>query len=432
MANTKPITEEAGRASRVPRGAPAEFSSGDLELMRAINNALVLDEIRRQGRVSRVEIAKALGLGRSTVSAITAELRESGLILDAAAAQAPAGGRGRPRIGLELNPRAAHVVGVKIALHQVSGSILDFACNVKGATVVPVRSNRQPPAVVAEIVEDAIRQALDQCGLSMAAVDGICVGIPGFIDSAAGTCHWSPVFSTAPVPFAALLNRRLDVPVFVENDANLVALAERWFGHGRDLDSFVVVTIEHGVGMGLVMNGELHRGARGFASEFGHTQVVPDGAVCRCGQRGCVEAYMADYALLRAAGSDAAAADDPIAQEQAVVAITERARGGDAALQALFREAGQMLGRGLAGLIRLLDPARVILCGEGLRAADLWLPALREAVEAHTRLPAGRPVDIVLHAWGDEGWARGAAARVLQHLYRMPVALRARPAGVAA
>jgi predicted NBD/HSP70 family sugar kinase len=400
--------------------APGDASVG--AVVAALNTASVLNEVRRRGVVSRVELADHLGLGRSTVSDITQRLLADGHILERPLdAPAVSGAvRGRPRIGLSLNPKAAFVVGIKIAMHQIAVSIADFACNLVGSTVLPVRSSRQPPAVVADLIRDAVRKAVADVGLTLDRIKGVGVGVPGFIDGRTGTCHWSPVFRDDDVPFAAMLEERLAIPAFVENDANLVALAEHWFGEGVDAHELVVVTIEHGVGMGFVLDGLIFRGTHGFAGEFGHMQVVPDGASCRCGQRGCVEAYVADYALVRAAWSAGGGpeTDDPFELERAINQITERARGGDPELRRLFANAGTMLGRGVANLVKLIDPQRIIFCGSGLRAADLWFEDMRNTVAANVRHPAGRSTDFRIHRWGDDIWARGAAAYVLQALYQ--------------
>jgi transcriptional regulator of PTS gene len=389
--------------------------------MAAINAASVLNEIRRRGVISRVELADTLALGRSTITDITQRLLAGGHIQERpVAVEAAETSRGRPRIGLCLNPGAAHVAGIKISMHQIAISIADFACNLVGSTVVPVRSNRQSPAVVADLIHDALRQAAAAVGLSVAQLDGVGVGVPGFIDGSKGVCHWSPVFRDADVAFADLLSQRLDLPVFVENDANLVALAEHWFGEGADAHELVVVTIEHGVGMGLVLGGRIFRGSHGFASEFGHTQVVPDGAPCRCGQAGCVEAYIADYALVRAAGPAAGPCnlDDPFELERAVISLTERARAGDPQLRRVFSEAGIVLGRGIANLVKVIDPQRIIFCGNGLRAVDLWFEDMRATATSLLRQPSRRSAEFSIHRWGDDVWARGAAAYVLQALYQ--------------
>jgi predicted NBD/HSP70 family sugar kinase len=341
--------------------------------------------------------------------------------------------RGRPRIGLSLNPEAAHVVGLKISMHQIAICIADFACNLVSSTVLPLRVNRQAPEVVADLIEDAIIRAVADAGLRLEQIDGIGVGIPGFIDGNTGVSHWSPVFRDAGVPFAKALKDRFSRPVFVDNDANLVALAEHWFGEGADADELVVVTLEHGVGMGLMLDGRIFRGAHGFAGEFGHTQVVPDGAPCRCGQNGCVEAYIADYALVRAAApftGGGGLSDDPVELERSVVRLTERARAGDADLRRVFANAGAMLGRAIANLVKLIDPERVIFCGGGVRAADLWFEPMRAVVAAQLRHPAARATEFRIHRWGDDLWARGAAASVLQALYQSHKAFLRPTAGV--
>jgi len=409
-------------SARYPaQSAEEEASVG--EIVGALNAASVLSEIRRRGVISRVELADGLGLGRSTVSAIASRLLQEGRIREAelSAGSGTEAVRGRPRIGLSLNPEAAHVVGLKISMHQIAICIADFACNLVSSTVLPLRVKRQAPEVVADLIQDAIVRVVADAGLRLEQIDGVGVGVPGFIDGNTGICHWSPVFRDSGVPFARALNERLRLPVFVDNDANLVALAEHWFGEGADVDELVVVTLEHGVGMGLMLDGRIFRGTHGFAGEFGHTQVVPDGAPCRCGQNGCVEAYMADYALVRAAApftGGGGLSEDPVELERSVVRLTELARAGDPDLRRVFANAGAMLGRAIANLVKLIDPERVILCGGGVRAADLWFEPMREVVAAQLRHPAARATEFRLHRWGDDLWARGAAAAVLQAIYQ--------------
>ena len=249
------------------------------------------------------------------------------------------------------------------------------------------------------------------------------MGIPGFIDSIHGISYWSPVLGKEPVPFGTLLGNRLKVLTFIENDANMVTLAEQWFGRGQDVDTFLVVTVEHGVGMGLIVNGDLYRGVRGFGTEFGHTKLDRNGPPCRCGQQGCIEAYVADYAILREAARfiDIPEAIDPISQNKAIQMVTERARAGDDRLREVFVRAGEALGVGIANLINILNPSRVIISGEGLRADDLLIDAVMRAAAAHTISAERNKTEILVHKWGDDVWARGAAALVLQHMYHHPL-----------
>ena len=153
-------------------------------------------------------------------------------------------------------------------------------------------------AAAADRVAASILAFLKKLRMMPASLSGIGVGLPGFIERGTGTGSWSPLFGVRPPSFSKLLEERLGVPVFVENDVNLVALAERWFGHGKGVDNFCVVTVEHGVGMGMYLDGQLYRGRGGMAAEFGHVRHAEGGRSCRCGQRGCIEAYAADYAIV--------------------------------------------------------------------------------------------------------------------------------------
>ena len=224
------------------------------------------------------------------------------------------------------------------------------------------------------------------------------------------------------VPLAAAAEARLGVPVSVDNDANLVALAELWFGAGRSLGDFAVVTIEHGVGMGVVMNHRIYRGAQRLGMELGHTKVQLDGALCRCGQRGCIEAYAADYALVERAAEfmDLGPLADAHAINAAVREITRRAKLGDARLRRLFAEAGHALGLGMANLVNVLTPERMLVTGEGVRADDLLMRPLIDTFQDNVLPFLRETTPLIWHRWGDEVWAQGAAALVLNERFARP------------
>ena len=410
------------------------MQTGDTELIRAINRFHVLDTVRRFEPISRAEIGERSQLSRTTVSAIiTALLDESVIYYDEGETGPQAKSvvaRGRPRVLLRMNPNAAYVVGAKLSMHQVSITVTNLKADPLSCLVLPVRTWRLGAALIADLLEDGIRAAVAQAGITMAQIAGVGVGLPGFIDSVAGISHWSPILATEPepVPFAKMLSDRLGVSAVIENDANLVTLAERWFGHGQGVDNFVVVTVEAGIGMGLFINGDLYRGHHGMGTEFGHSKIDRHGPLCRCGQHGCIEAFTADYAILREARKiiDLPPTEDEPSIEAAVCEITRLARDGHEGLRAVFANAGEILGLGIANLVNIIDPGKVIISGAGMRAADLLEPSVRAAVAAASLQVLNGRCEIIFHDWTDEVWARGAASLVLQGLYRVPWSRNAR------
>ena len=240
------------------------------------------------------------------------------------------------------------------------------------------------------------------------------LGVPGFVDCVEGMVYWSSVLAERSVPLASIVEARLGLPVTIDNDANLVTLAELWFGAGRGLSDFAVVTIEHGVGMGYVMNHRIFRGAQRLGMELGHTKVQLDGALCRCGQRGCLEAYVADYALAREA-TTALNWEHKEGQSISVVleSLYDHAKAGNGAARSIFRRAGRYLAVGLSNVINLIDPALIILSGERMRYDYLYAAETLAEMD-NLAIVTGRPrPPIEIHAWGDLLWAHGAAALAL-------------------
>ena len=407
--------------------------TGDGEFVRELNRFHVLDRIRRFEPISRTEIVEQSGLSRGTVSAIVADLVEEELVREAAADARETASRGRPRILLRMNPNAAFVVGVKISMHQLSITVTNLRADSLAALILPIRSKRLGAEAVAAVLEDGVRAAVAKAGLQLSDIRGVGVGLPGFIDAGAGIAHWSPILGAEQVPFARMMQQRLGPPVVIQNDANLVAMAERWFGHGQDVDDFVVVTLEAGVGMGLYLGGELRPGVHGLGSEFGHTKVtVGEGQTCRCGQSGCLEAYVGVHAILREAARhiELPAEPDELEIDRQMHKVAELARAGSAGLRGVFDEAGAVLGLGIANLINLLDPAKVIIAGAAIQAFDLYAPALHAAVERHVHRGLRGRCELILREWGDDVWARGAASLVLEGLYRAPGVRPSPPAAI--
>ncbi len=386
----------------------------------------ILDAIRRSSRVARIDIARKTGLSQATVTTITAELLREGLIEETARktrdiasnSRHSRGRRGRPRIDLKMRGSAHIVAGVKIAHQSISTVIVDFEGNLLAEHEGDLRDAVLAPIKLAEQVRQAVRHACQACERKMSDLSAVGVGMSGIIDAHKGFVHWSPSLSLRNVTFADTLGRALGKPVFVDNDSNLAAMAEQYFGHGIGISDFLVVTVESGVGIGIVLGHEIYRGTRGCGAEFGHTKVHLDGALCRCGQRGCLEAYVADYALLREA-SVADFANSETSADQRVLKLLEAARNGETLPRTIVERAGRMFAMGLANLVNLFDPQLIVLSGERMAVDHLYADEVIESIRDFIVQVDLSPPEIIIHKWGDFMWARGASAYALQNVAAM-------------
>ncbi|QDL92590.1 ROK family transcriptional regulator [Paroceanicella profunda] len=391
----------------------------DSDWLRDINRRRVLREVRKVRAVARVDIAEATGLSPATVTVVANELIERGLLEEAPAEAEGDRRRGRPRVLLRLAPGALRVAGVKLAEHRISVTIVDFSGETVGESETAVRTRSQPLDALVGLIEDNVRAAAKQARIRPRDLAGIGIALPGYVDAMTGTAWWSPVLAEPEVNLTRLLEGRFPCPVFADNDANIATLAELWFGLGQGVRNFTVVTVEHGVGMGMVLDGRIRRGARGLGAELGHMKVALDGAPCRCGQRGCLEAYVADYALLRRASPILPDIDlaDPARRREGLAALTTLAHQGSAEANAIFREAAAMLGLGMANLVNIVDPGMIILSGTRFRNELLFSDIMAKTLKENS-IPFGPPgPEIRTHVWGDLLWTRGAAALALEGLF---------------
>ena len=272
-------------------------------LMREINKFHVLETIRRHGRISRVEISERTLLSGTTVSAITGALIEEGLIHAIHTQVNEESHRGRPRVLLGLVADAGYVLGIKISEAATTVTLIDFAGEQVASVQLPIRLSRQPADVIADLIEDAMDDCINKSGVDRKRIRGIGIGIPGLVDPRSGRSYASSVFGEREVPLASLLSERTGLPVKLEKPANLLALAEAWFGSAQRENSFVVVVLDQTASLGLWLDNDVHRGASTLGPTFGHLKVASEGVQCDCGQLDCLNAHVSDGALARQAGA---------------------------------------------------------------------------------------------------------------------------------
>jgi predicted NBD/HSP70 family sugar kinase len=193
-----------------------------------------------------------------------------------------------------------------------------------------------------------------------------------------------------------------------------------WFGGGQGVDSFLIVTVGRGVGLGIVVNGQFFRGARGGAGELGHTVIDPEGPICECGKHGCLEAYVGDPGLVRMAAEavDRGEISQPVTNMDDLLTL---AQAGDPGAQAVFSRAGSILGQGIANLINIFNPQKIIISGEGTRAGDRLFDPMRQSIARNVMPGLASDTSIEIDVWGDDAWARGAASLVLRQLFVSPL-----------
>ncbi|VAW04826.1 hypothetical protein MNBD_ACTINO01-753 [hydrothermal vent metagenome] len=408
------------------------------QLGKQINSKLILNLIKA-GPISRAEIASESGLSAATVSNLTSELIDQGLVRESGVGEAT---RGRPPVLLSLNSNARFVVGVKVMPGSLVAVVTDLDAEViahrelkySGASA-PLHQNGSPDTTPAEVVEKVaqlVDEVIKDAGIERADLLGVGLGLAGFIDSNAGVCRYSPFFGWRDVNLASPLTSALGLDVYLENDVNSLTIAEQWFGHGRSYEHFVVVTVGRGIGVGFVLNGRFYAGHEGGVGELGHVTVVPDGPICSCGRRGCLEVMASDRALIQAARESIADGKLAVLTESGditVEALVAAADGGADTARSLIAESGRWLGIGLATIVNLLNPELIIVAGEGVEAGDLRLDPMREALREGRFDSLGSDTKLVVESSGDVTWARGAACVVLSEFFRSPLH-RGRPAPV--
>jgi predicted NBD/HSP70 family sugar kinase/biotin operon repressor len=381
---------------------------------REANRLRVVDELRRHGKLSRADLARLMGLSPTTITALVADLRERGLVVEEAERRGstePAG-RGRPPVLLRLDPSAGAALGIDFGHRHLRVAVADLS-----RTVLAERSTILDVDAAAEGSLDAaaamVAQVLADAGVSHERVIGAGVGLPGPIDTRTGTVGSSVILPDwVGVRPAEELERRLGVSITVDNDANLGALGEVSFGAGRGLSDIMYVKVSSGIGTGLVLGGRLYHGAAGLAGELGHVHVRADGHVCRCGNRGCLETVAATGAVLAALRY----AHGPDLGMPEVLALVDA---GDLGARRVIGDAGRAIGRALADHCNVLNPAAIIVGGELSAAGAPLLDGIRESIDRYAQPAIARVVTIEPGALGERAEVLGALATIIGDTERL-------------
>jgi predicted NBD/HSP70 family sugar kinase len=383
---------------------PEEAAPAPAAGVRAGNRERILDLLRAQGPMTQADLARASGLSPATISSLARELREDGWLADDEA-DGPARGR-----ALTLSRSAGVAVGIDFGHSHVRVAIADLAHIVLAEAEEALDVDHAAHEGVT-LAGRLVRALLDEVGVDAEGVTGVGMGLPGPLRDAHGEVGDSAILpgwiGTRP---EELMRAELGLPVRVENDANLGALAEIVWGAGRGCADLVYVKVATGVGAGLVLNGRLYHGSTGTAGEIGHVTIDERGPVCRCGNRGCLEAF---------AGADAVL--EPLRRRHGerltLRQVVLAAQAGDTGCARVVADAGRALGLAVAGACNLLGPERVLVGGELAQAGELLLEPLRASLR-RSAIAATRDVPVHGGVLGERAEVLGAVALVLRESQR--------------
>jgi glucokinase-like ROK family protein len=391
------------------------YQTGDQALVRQINLSLVMNILRTQAPISRAALAQATGLNKATVSDLVFDLMERGFIREVGMKSS---GTGRPATLLTLHPAAGFIVSCEIAVDFIEVLVTDFAPEV----VWQVKERISPEQGQQAILERTLAllfQAIERGQAAATSLFGVAIGVPGMVDSESGTLLFAPNLGWNNVELLDFFKKaNFGAPVFVDNEANLAALGEHYFGAARGYDNVLYLSGNIGLGGGVVRDGHLCRGVSGVASEFGHMTMNPEGELCNCGNRGCWETQVSQKALYRYVDEFISTGKKSTLEytsgSYSVETIVDAARMGDeAAIQAL-EKTGRHLGIGIASLLNALNPELVVLGGMLSLAADFLLPVVETEIQNRALRWNRESARVVRAAHGSDACVKGGIAVVYQ------------------
>jgi predicted NBD/HSP70 family sugar kinase len=392
--------------------------------MRERNLGVVLAEVVRHQPVTRARLADLTGFTKTTVSNLLAVLADAGLVRDGGLVHE--GERGRPGVAVSVDGDGTAGLGLEINVDYLAACVIDLGRRVRHRHLVAADNRgRSAEAVIealARLAEQALASATEQ-GLIVA---GAVVALPGLLDRERGLLRRAPNLGWTDAPAGDLLRAGLPplrLPADQDNEANLAALGELWFGAGRQLGDFVHVSGEIGIGAGIVVDGRVFRGAHGYAGELGHFVVEPGGALCACGGRGCLEQTAGQEAILRAAGLTELIATSAAGTDGSLSALITLLEAGDARALAAVTRAGEALGSTLASVVNLLDPDTVVLGGIFSPLAPWARPAVERALAEGSGTLRGSVPPVVVSSLAGGAAVLGAAGLVLDRIVADPALL---------
>lgn len=391
--------------------------SADISTVREHNLSQVLSLIHEKGAISRAAIVRQTGLSATTVSALVGILLDSGFVCEAGEGKS-SGGR-RP-ILVQFNYQFRYVIGVDLGASHITTVVVDLQSTIAARRHEFFDAMNNPDGAI-DIIQGQIAQVLQEANLELSVILGIGIAAPAplegkKLDRLSGMIL--PAWEGRDL--AEEIRQKFELPVYLDNDANAGAIAEKWWGGGRGVSSLAYIKLGTGVGSGLIINDKIYRGSGGTAGEIGHTTINENGPLCRCGNYGCMESYVGSPAIIaEVARQKAVSSPDELSRNEMTVGkIAVAALNGDSVCRKIVQTAGVYLGIAIANLLNLVNPELVVLGGELVVAGDLLLDAVRSTAFDRAIPKAAREATIAISELKDDTVAIGAATLTIHHAFQ--------------
>jgi len=396
--------------------------TGDQEKVRKVNRSLILNTLRLHAPASRAQVANITGLTRGTVSNIVNVLIEDGLVFEDKLQDSKIG---RPSILIGLRPDGGAVIGVEIGVDFISVLLTNFVAETLWETRVQTVLSQSQTDIINQ-AENHIDQALSiakEYGLRPL---GIGVGLPGLVNVRQGNLIMAPNLRWKNLPLRLMWNQRFHLPIYIDNEANLSALGEYYFGIARNVDNFIYLTSDIGLGGGIVIDGRLFRGGHGYGGEIGHIQRNPQGEQCGCGRIGCWETQVGPRAVLRRVKKEFETHQDQVLLDACsgdfnnltFDMVVKFALSGNSICCQAIEEVAVNLGEGIADLVNIFNPDLIVIGGAFTQGKDIMHSIIEKTIFSNALQPATDNLRIKFSEHSAEACALGAVAVVLDDILR--------------
>jgi glucokinase-like ROK family protein len=383
------------------------LKTGDPEMAREINRALILHLMRNCETISRTEIARQLNLSKVTVSTIINDLIKSGYVLEIGEGSSMVKGGRRP-IMLSLNTSSKYVIGVDLGTTNMVAAMGDIRGRVLKKIRIPTSRNHNVEDITDQ-VSNLVDEIINETKLDRSRIVGLGLAVAGQVEKDQGVIIFSPHFDWHNVAIAKLIREKTGLLTTADNCTRVMTIGEVWFGEGRNTSNLIFINVGHGIGSALVIDGKIYN----HHSEFGHILITKKRIRCACGKYGCLEVVASGEAIEREANKLM-----PIYNDEWITAkmVAERALRGDEIAKKIYHEAGRYLGRGISILANTLNPEKIVIGGGVSGAGELLLNPILEEFNKNTMDVVKQRTKVCLSSLGMDAGVLGAIAVAMNDL----------------